>query len=428
MDQLQLGVARRVITPEVGGQLYGYRPDLFSKCVNDDLTATAFYFRQEGRQALMMSLTLCLMKTELSARIRALLEERLGIPRGQILLSVTHTHSGPNVCGTTGWGEIDRPYCDGILISRILEAAQEAVEKARPVQMGMAVGESRVGINRREWREDRIRLGQEPKGPFDPKMTVLSFVDTAGTPVANLIHYGCHGTAAGGNQEITRDWSGLMTDALEYKTGAVTAFFNGPEGDVGPRLSNGETTGDLTYVWELGAQAARDAMQIYQTIERYETVDLGVENGILSVPLDQRIDRREAAALLEKFRGETVNRRGMIREYAENVLRAYEAGTAEQPALELQQTVIGLGNVVFASTPFELFSTIGMRIDEGTPHKKVLTLSNANGSEGYFVTPDALPEGGYEVDMFLYGHLQPYHPTAEEELIRQTLQRIQKLD
>ena len=124
-----------------------------------------------------------------------------GDPRGQILLSVTHTHSGPNVCGTTGWGEIDRPYCDGILIPRILEAAQEAVEKARPVQMGMAVGDSRVGINRREWREDRIRLGQDPKGPFDPKMTVLSFVDTAGTPVANLIHYGCHGTAAGGNHD-----------------------------------------------------------------------------------------------------------------------------------------------------------------------------------------------------------------------------------
>ena len=64
MDQLQLGVARRVITPEVGGQLYGYRPDLFSKCVNDDLTATAFYLRQKDVTALMISVTVGSVQTE----------------------------------------------------------------------------------------------------------------------------------------------------------------------------------------------------------------------------------------------------------------------------------------------------------------------------------------------------------------------------
>ena len=46
-DKLYLGVARSVITPKIGALLYGYRPAPESTSVNDDLTATAFYFRQE---------------------------------------------------------------------------------------------------------------------------------------------------------------------------------------------------------------------------------------------------------------------------------------------------------------------------------------------------------------------------------------------
>ena len=38
---LTLGVGRRVITPPVGSNLYGYRPDVISESVHDDLTATA---------------------------------------------------------------------------------------------------------------------------------------------------------------------------------------------------------------------------------------------------------------------------------------------------------------------------------------------------------------------------------------------------
>ena len=41
MEQFLLGVSRECITPAIGGQLYGYRPDLFSNAPADDLTATA---------------------------------------------------------------------------------------------------------------------------------------------------------------------------------------------------------------------------------------------------------------------------------------------------------------------------------------------------------------------------------------------------
>ena len=69
MESLCLGGARENITPEIGGQLYGYRPNIFSESVADELTVTVYYFQQGKTKALMISGTVCLISTELSHSI-----------------------------------------------------------------------------------------------------------------------------------------------------------------------------------------------------------------------------------------------------------------------------------------------------------------------------------------------------------------------
>ena len=54
-EAFTLGIGRTVITPPVGTNLYGYRPDVISESVHDDLTATAFCFRQGETAALLIS-------------------------------------------------------------------------------------------------------------------------------------------------------------------------------------------------------------------------------------------------------------------------------------------------------------------------------------------------------------------------------------
>ena len=428
MEKLFLGVAREKITPAVGGQLYGYTPDTFSESLHDDLTATAFYFRQGDTQALMVSLTVCLIQTELDGSIREMIEQKFGIPAGHCMLCATHTHSGPNTAGTTGWGEIDRAYCDGIFIPQILSAVEKAMAAAQPVKMGTARADSLVGINRRELDiNNRIILGQNPWGAFNPQMTVLSFVSEAGEPVANMVPDGAHGTAAGRNHEISRDWSGIMIDTLEKQSGAVTAFFNGPEGDVGPRISNGLTVGNITYVEELGAVAAQDAVNIYRKIFSYGEVKLAVSQQELHVPLKKRMPLAEARQMLPRYEKHTVNYEGMIHAHLDDVIRSYEEGCEDAEYTNLPQTAIALGDVVFAAFPYELFSEVGMRIDGAFKTKSVLSLSNTNGSEGYFITPDAICRGGYEVNMFLYGHRQQFDDNADFHLMKETVNHIQHL-
>ncbi|MBE6768233.1 MAG: hypothetical protein E7549_04900 [Ruminococcaceae bacterium] len=429
MTQLQLGIGREIITPAVGGALYGYRPDLFSTAVNDDLTATAFLFRQGDTTALMVSLTVCELQTAFAARICAKIETLYGIPAAHCLLCATHTHSAPNVAGTVGWGDIDVAYSENVFVPAILRAVKTALDTLQPVKTAVAVGDSRVGVNRRELTTDNtVALGQNPWGCLDTKMTVLSFCDAAGTVVANMIHYGAHGTAAGANTEITRDWSGIMTDAVEAQSGGVTAFFNGTMGDVGPRISNGKTVGDLRYVRELGEIAARDALAVYRTLGEYTDMPLKVSSKVLSVPQKKRMARTEAETLLTQCANNGIGSDEMIRVHCEEVLRSYETGYTDTDTFPLKQTVIVLGNIAFAAFPFEIFSEIGLRCDRAVEDLSVRVLSNVNGFEGYFVTEDALCRGGYEVGIFLYSHLQPPADNADYHLMKQTVQHINETD
>lgn len=429
MKKLFSGVARECITPRTGCQLYGYRPDVISESIEDDLTATAFYFEQGGQKALMITATVCLINSGLSEKIINKISKHTGIPTDNIILSATHTHSGPNTGGAYGWGSIDSDYCENIFMPKILTAAEGAIKSAVEVTMSVARGKSLVGINRRETRDDptNVKFGQDENGIFNPDMTILSFKNKNGKTVSSIIHYGCHGTAAGCNTEITRDWSGHMTDALEATTRALCAFFNGPEGDIGPRLSNKLTVGDISYVRELGARAAADALETYTNSKEADNNELRVRTFDTLIPLKPLMEKTEAEKMLKQFEGQTVNIKGQIRAHLEAVLNAHGNGTPSQTHFRFRQTAIALGDVVFVSFPFELFSEIGIKVNNAFENKTVLSLSNTNGSEGYFVTQKEKCRGGYEVNMHLYGHLQTYIDNAENDLYKATVKNIKEL-
>ncbi len=428
MEKLCLGVAQEIITPEIGGNLYGYTPDVYSTCVNDDLTITAYYFKQGKTQALMLGATVCATATAYAAELLTLIEEKYGIPSGNIQLTSTHTHSGPNLSGGAGWGDRDVKYCNEVFTPAVLKVTAEAMKNPQAVTMGYAVGESNAAINRRQLNNDNaIILGQNPFGPIDLTMTVLSFKNDADETVANIIHYGCHGTCAGKNTEITRDWSGVMVDAIAHRTKAPTAFFGGPEGDIGPRLSNGKTIGDLRYVYEAGSIAAADAMRIYNSIKEYKTPKLAVFGGRVDIPFKPRMPRAEAEELYEKYKDHVVSTGAMLKRRAEEIMEAWDKGIPEEESYKMPQTVIRLGDCVFASSTFELFTEIGIRIRGFFKDLKVMCLVNTNGSDAYFATESELPRGGYEITLFKYRKLQSYCDNADFEYIKATANNVQKV-
>ena len=427
--ELLLGVARGDITPEIGGNLFGYRPDLYSESINDNLTASVFAFIQGEEKFVLITVSVCLIDTSVADELRGLISEKHNVKSDNIIICATHTHSGPSTINMPGWGGIDIPYYEGIMKPVILKAVDEAFLKFEPVTMGVGVGESNLGINRRQLNADNsVGLGQCYWAPYNPQMTVISFKNDENKIIGNIIHYGCHGTCAGLNKEVSRDWSGVMTDALENESGAITAFFNGPEGDVGPRLSNGQTTAELPSIYEIGNIGAKDAIRIFNTIEEYKSFSASAISGNVKLPYDKRIPYEAAVEGAEKYAGETINYGKQLSVYFNKVKDSYETDFVEEEYTEITQSIIRIGDVAFVSFPYELFSEIGMRINCAVEDLNVLSLSNANGSKGYFPTQDQLCKGGYEITMFKYNSVQCPVDDADFHLIKGTLENIERLE
>ena len=430
-QKLLLGVSRRNITPPIGTPLAGYAPDWLSESVNDDLTATVFCFEQDGNRALLVSLTLLSIATKIAGEIREEIEKKFGIPKEAVILHTIHNHSGPNTNISHGWGDANTEYIETILTPAIHAATEEALSNMKSVTMAITQGESLIGVNRRERMADNsIGLGQNPWGCFDPQMTVISFADAQGNPVGNLIHYGCHGTAAGKNREISRDWAGVMIDTLEAQSGAITAFLNGPEGDVGPRLTNGKTTGlqNIGFAMRLGAVAGQDAVRIYNQPKYRDVPKMTVVSGQTMVPLLPRISLEAAKEKYEEFRGHTINIRGRSERHYRMLIESYDNGYEEVAGYPQEQTILRLGDLAIVTTPYELFSELGLRVKKHSPVPYTLVLSNTNGSESYFASESEMCRGGYEINMYVTKYLQPPVPNADWHFVTQTLENLKKTE
>lgn len=429
MDEFMAGAGRQIITPAVGARLYGYTPDVFSTSVNDDLTASAFAFARGDVKSLLISVTVCLVSTGLSDEIRAAVAAATGVPADHIILCATHTHSGPCTEGNTGWGELDRAYCDEIFIPGILAAARTALEKIRPAVMGVGVVNSRVGVNRRQLnRDNTVSLGQNPWGCRDPAMTVLSFRSKGGQPLAALIHYGAHCTASGKNTEMTRDWAGVMIDRLEAESGALTAFFNGAEGDVGPRLTNGHTVGGLRYAMEHGAVAAADALEAFRSIQEYREPSFACAADEVRLPFADIMPLEEAESALSALKGtSSINLSGRRQEYLAGVVEAWRSGRPLQEYFAFPQTIVKIGPAVLIPFPFEFFSEIALRLRQYSAFAHTLCLGCTNGNFGYLPSRVELCRGGYEIEMFRTSGDQTLTDDADDCIIAENLRIAEAL-
>ncbi len=435
MSQLKFlaGAACAVVTPRVGTCLFGYQPNHRSESVHDDLHVTALALSDGEKTALVISAEIGNIHTDLCNELRAELSRHTGVPAEHIVVACTHTHSAPNLAGTEGWGAVDREYYEEFFAPGAISASAEAVASLAPAEYAVGVTESKVGINRREQEvSGSVCLGQNPWGCYDPYMTVIALRNSeTKAGILNLIHYSCHGTASGINSEITRDWSGIMIDRLQAETGTLTAFYNGACGDVGPRLTNGLTTGcgDIRFAEELGGLAAFDAMRAYKSLGGYRSGTLEIFTGTLRLPYAPLPSEAEARKVLANYPEpeKLVNINRLTYFHWKQLLDYVVAGGAEKSEpMELPQTLVSMGEVLFVPFGFELFSEIARRMRVYSPYPYTLSLTNANGSLVYLPTESEMCRGGYEVNCFNTARLFPLAPNTDQNIIDENLRILRE--
>ena len=401
MCNFQVGFCKKDITPPLGTLLMGYPRDRVSNKVLDNLYANAIAMKQGDTVAILIGLDLALITVENSTAIRNQIAQELGISADGISIFAIHTHSGPIVTTTPGWGDSNDEYLLGTMAPNAVAAAKEAYANIKPAQVAVGTAQSYAAVNRRQIKDGQVILGQNPDGPFDPTMTVVRFQTLEGAPICSFVHYACHPTAAGSNWSITRDWPGVVVDRLEEISGAPCLYMNGAQGDVGPRLSNGDTGGyteDALY--EIGFIAREDAQKAYEAATEFSVPQLKVFAGQIPLPYNPAPTLEQVQAQIDALPEKLVDVDIMVNAKLQRLKAMLLNGEEFPTGYCLHQPMVALDDFVMVFSAFETFSEIAMAIQAGSPYGRTLYVGLANGCLCYLPTVEQLPYGGYEVDSF----------------------------
>ncbi|MDQ3702988.1 MAG: hypothetical protein M3442_19005, partial [Chloroflexota bacterium] len=286
---LTAGTARVVITPPVGVHLTGFAGRPPSIGVHDDLTATALVLGERdgdtgaddlaSRVALVALDLIGLHGETLIPAIKARIAEVTGIASERVFLNCSHTHYGPALAAEREGGDDAAAVAYREALPHHLASVVAMGDDARrPVSLSAGRGAVRVGINRRERKDDgRLVLGQHPDGTLDSEVLVWRFDDASGAapepgaplswvrraaePVAVVVNYACHAVSLGSSVRlISADFPGVTRTLLEQIVGGQALFIQGAAGNINPSLMGADWDHPRRLGHALGAEAARVAL------------------------------------------------------------------------------------------------------------------------------------------------------------------------
>ena len=418
----QVGTARVCITPDVGMPYLGYgwdRQDPFLG-VNDDLWAKALVVDDGERAAALIA---CDMIGFPPAAFAAAVRERVAthtkIPAANVMLSASHTHSSHASIDLSTL-DLEWPWVQNLAKS-LAGVAITAWQQRQPASIKTKSGEIHgISENRRVIRSDakvyrnwdRTAPGAEVRrGPIDPEVGVLLAQRPDGSPLAVLSNFTAHPICAMSQPLVSADFTGLAMTAVEAALGpGVTALFTqGACGDVNPPVVRRNTRDAREVGLQLGGEVLRAAAALLP--DEVPAANCRVRVATKHVIWDYRTDlmpkdeaARAYAAATKKI--DNLKRDGASaaavraeanrhRDALENYMLTRNDARREEGEIQ----VLAIGDSAWVGVPGELFCQIGLDIKEQSPFTHTYIVGYANCYQGYFPTPIAYTEGGYEVNL-----------------------------
>jgi hypothetical protein len=403
---LRAGAARVPLQLPEGAPLAGYGsvrrrllfPDVFGRYPH------AFWFRPNeglldplGVRALVLymgTMRLTWVSADLIAvdqEFRRRLEERLGangIRPGTLIVSVSHTHSGPGAFLAPtlfALAALDREST--AVRDAILDAMVEAIRRA-----GAGARDARVAAATVEAPPITVsRLA----GEVDREVLVLKVTASDGAPIALLWNYAIHGTMLGpSNRRLSGDVMGMVSRVLEGELGVPALYVNGAVGDVSPRLhGHGEAVNSA----RLLGDAVRAA---WATAAPVPAIPLVVQTARVRLP-SPRVSLQHCVARWLPSWARLPIGRFLPR--------------------ETEVTAAALGAVAWVTMPGEPTTALGRELKAAArgrwTHAFVAGLTNDY--LGYFIRPDDYARRGYVTCAAVYGpRLGPCLTATATDLLR----------
>ena len=425
MNRLKVGFAAVNANPPLGIPVAGYYVPRFAKGFLNDIMVNALVLECGDKKIALISVDNCSIKAELSKPWMEEIEAVTGIPKDNIFLSATHTHTGPQI-HVTGNEEEDKlisAYAS-FLGQRIVNAAQLALADSKPAKMGYIFGwaPERVAYIRRYMMKDGTTMTCPPiddpnidhaLGTLDQRVNVLRF-DREGGETVVLVNYGLHADTTNGDM-ISADWPSWMAKTLDKALdGVKTIFFNGAEGDVGStnvHPSGGDMNDtEISFDNEMkspgmarfvGRAIAGSVLQVYDKVCYVDVDNIDIMKKTVVVP--SNMPKPEELPLAKQYWQWHLEGRDDLIPY-----EAMELTTVVTEAMrmvmhehgpetyDVNLTAVKIGPVAMLGMPGEPFTDIGVEIKKAEGWDLVLPVCLTNGSIRYFPMQSAFDEGGYE--------------------------------
>ena len=402
---MKVGISSVNITPPIGVPMAGYSARMGSaKEIHDDLYAKAIVFNDKDTKAALVRCDLIGLERDFVEETRRLIESETGIDRNNIMITCTHTHSGPItdslIPDLDAWMKV---------LSRKIKGAVIAANRN--------LKEAKIGFNRGSV-EGIVINRRKPGGPVDTEVGIIRIDDLAGNPMAVLINYACHAVVLGpDNLLISADYPGFVMNFVERNLGVPALFVNGACGDINPldkltvmRQKRKEDIydrhgGTFEEAKRLGNMIGAEAVKVFLGTETENDLELKVASREIRIPLVDLPSIDELKRMLEEnenlFRklvsekdAAHAFRIAMLIQYARSTIKYVESGENVRPT-EIQIFRIGDGGLI--ALPGEIFVEIGLDIKKKSGLKHTFICELANDAIGYVPTREAFKEPGYEV-------------------------------
>lgn len=414
---LDMGIAVTDITPPVGWRLSGYFEERFSTGTRDPLQARAVVFGQGDTRVAFVFCDLIGMPAHVSRPARALASDKTGIPIEHIVISATHTHTGPLFFGALHKHfherAIERDGKDvhepidyvSLLVSRIAEAIASANARLRPISLraGTTRQSPTISFNRRHRMKDgSIQFRPRPKdpdivgatGPIDPDITILLASEPhSARSIASLTVFALHPDTTGGTL-YSADYPHHLEQTMRTHFGPdfVSLYGLGACGDVNHIDITREQPRSSPEIGELLAESIRGAIGKLRPLEH---PGLAIERTRVRAALQQYTPEqiaRAAANLTPKGPG---NRPSLDHVEAFKITDLQLRGGHD---VDLEVQAIRLdADTAIVTLPSELFAELGLAIKRGSPFRTTFVIELANDTLAYIPAERAFADGGYEV-------------------------------
>ena len=410
----KIGTGRTVITPNEPTWMAGYSSRTSpSEGKLHDLWAKALLLEDaRGNRSLLITMDILGVSKDFSDEVRNLINRKYNLNNSQIILSSSHTHSGPVISRALqyiypmteqDWKVVDK-YTEQ-LKEKLVELVDQAIKNLQPAHIYTQNGITRFQVNRRNNRENSITPTTELKGPNDYAVPVIKIESPDKQLLAVVFGYACHPTTLSINM-FSGDYAGFAQLELEKRYPGVTAmFFQGAGADQNP-LPRRTVPLAIQYGKQLAATVERVlseemSQQESNLITRYSEIDLLIDEPLPTEEL-------QVIAKGSDYQARWAN--GIISELKTkgHLIKSYPFPVGYWQIGQQKLFILGGESVIAYS--MKLKQTYG---------EQIFVMSYANDVMGYIPSEVILEEGGYEGDTSqrVYGLPSKWSKSVESLII-----------